>query len=125
MQVGLGEPGAGEPAEQDRVESFRGPSGTVEDGGERRAERDLPYPRSGDGSGDGDEGGAGLVRGARLPEPVGAVAGDEGEVGECLDVVDQGGAAVDSAFMGAWRAALRAGGTPLSQRTSEVDSLDT
>lgn len=47
------EPGAGETAEQDRPQGFGGPSGTVEERGDRCAECCLQDPWGGDGAGDG------------------------------------------------------------------------
>lgn len=47
-----------------------------------------------------DQQGAGGLWGALGAEPAGAEAGDQGDVGEGFDVVDQGGAAGDAAFGG-------------------------
>ncbi len=61
---------------------------------------DLVDPWVGDGAGQRDERGAGLAGGAELAEPRRAVARDQRDVGERLDVVDQRRAAADTLFEG-------------------------
>ena len=63
---------------------------------ERRPERDLDDARGVPQAGHRDQRRAGGVVGADGPEPLGPVAGDEGDVGQRLDVLDQGGTTGDA-----------------------------
>ena len=79
---------------------------------------DLVYPRVGDGPGERDQRRAGLLGGAELAKPRGAVAPDQREVGEGLDVADERGAPAHAPFEGPRRGEGRQAGPPERWSTS-------
>ena len=70
--------------------SRRTPPAWASSAGNGVAERDLVDARPVDRAGDGEERRAGLVGGARGPEPVGAEPRDQRDVRQGLDVLDKG-----------------------------------
>ena len=90
------------PADQDGL-GFAARPGGAQHRGQGDAEGDLVDARAGHVAGEGDQRRAGIVDGAQAAIPGGAEAGDDGQVGEGLHVVDQRRAAPHAALVGAGR----------------------
>ena len=84
--VGPGQPAAAVPADEQRRQRRRGSAGEVQDLGEGCARRRLDDARAVDRAAQGEQHRAGLVRRADRTEPAGAVARDQGDMGEGLGV---------------------------------------
>src|SRR5437667_143671 len=102
-------PGAEVSANEHRSRRLREPAAEVDERTERRAERDLDDSGPADGAAHGREDRARLLLEPDLTEPAGAVAGDECQVRERLDVLDECRAPIDAALERTGRLAGRLG----------------
>ena len=105
------------PPDQQRLDRRARATGELKDVGGRGPDRDLEDPGSDDGTGKGHEHRSGLVGRAQLPEPIRAVATHEGQVRQRLDVLHEGGAALQAAFG-------HSGRLPQWDRDASTDPVD-